>query len=72
MLEGVSFQYKAFICSMDELEPHLNHYGDQGWRLHSCDPIALDGHLKASVVMDKVVQHGEGEDAKPEGLAMKG
>lgn len=76
------FQYVTFVCAQTELQTMLTEHGLNGWRLHTCDPVAMlgpqgSGMLQAFVVMDKFVDDGEetpqvdDEDAQ-EGIAMRG
>lgn len=77
-----TIEYKTFICFHDELEARLNELGNEGWRLHTCDPVVTmgqhgSGTVQAFVVLDRVVPEDQeyasvdNPDAS-EGLAMKG
>jgi hypothetical protein len=76
------FKYINFLCEQTELETRLNEYGAEGWRLHTCEPVATMGEkgsglLYAFVVLDKMVQPEEQKIAAQfpsdiEGLEMKG
>ena len=53
------FQYINFLCEQTQLEPLLNQYGSDGWRLHTCEPVTNTGPfgpgvLQAFVVMDRM------------------
>jgi hypothetical protein len=73
------YKYIHFVCEQDALDARLNQYGAEGWRLHTCEPVATvgisgTGTLHAFVVLDRI-----DEDAPPaaispaaEGIAMKG
>lgn len=77
-----TFKYISFTCEADALEDRLNEYGSQGWRLHTCEPVATvgpqgSGTLHTFVVMDMLIAaDDDGADAeeapRPEGIAMKG
>lgn len=54
----IKFEYKSFFCREDELEKHLNTYGEEGWQLHSSEPVVTVGMVGApdvnfSVIMTK-------------------
>lgn len=75
-------KYLSFVCDADELEARLNELGSQGWRLHTCEPVATigpsgSGTLNAFVVMDMLIAPESDADAPaaddtPEGIPMKG
>jgi hypothetical protein len=67
------FLYLTFCCWYEDLQAALDKHGQEGWRLHTCEPVMKIGHLgvsgalEAFVVMDK---HVFEEAAKaPEELA---
>ncbi len=76
------FQYLHFVCFQDELDTRLNQYGSEGWRLHTCEPVVVQGPsgsglMQAFVVMDKTftpsdhdVTYNQAEEN--EGIPMKG
>jgi hypothetical protein len=82
MLTMPIFQYLTFVCEQTELQPLLTRYGQEGWRLHTCDPVVTvgpqgSGLLNAFVVMDRYVEGPEPEepatnDDAQEGIAMRG
>ena len=79
------FQYTTFVCDHDALQPILTELGLEGWRLHTCDPVAPvgpqgSGILQAFVVLDKVIEEMDFADQDtlvvdvddvPEGIAMR-
>jgi hypothetical protein len=74
----MKFLYEAFVCENDRLQARLTELGQEGWRLHTCEPVQLSGpggELHWGVVMDKAVEQ-EPEPYVPEpaseGIAMKG
>ena len=68
------FEYKHFIVGTGLLERDLNQYGADGWRLHTCEPLAIvnDGVsiLQFVVVMDRIVI--DQSPAESEAMAIKG
>ena len=74
-------EYLHFTCEADHLQDRLTEAGNQGWRLHTCEPVPTygpngSGTLFAFVVMDKlIVAEEEAPDEEPEergGIQMKG
>lgn len=70
------YEYVSFMCGADVLERHLNGYGKDNWRLHTCEPITRqlrDGSLEllSFVVMDRIVISEE-EQAAAEGPGAMG
>ena len=76
------FLYKHFVCDQDELQGALTLRGEEGWRLHTCEPVISvgphgTGLMQVFVVMDQAYQD-EAEEVydtpveETEGLAMKG
>lgn len=56
----IKFEYKSFLCREDDLEKRLNTYGEEGWQLHSSEPVVTVGMAGApdvsfSVIMAKVI-----------------
>lgn len=81
MLTMPIFQYLTFLCPQPDLQAILSINGLEGWRLHTCDPVATygpqgSGILQVLVVMDRIVDEpvdqGVLEDGASEGLAMRG
>lgn len=81
MVTMPSFDYLHFVCDQPDLEALLKEHGREGWRLHTCDPVATygpqgSGLLIAFVVMDKIIDEAEdpqvvdNEDAQ-KGIAMR-
>ncbi len=76
----MKFLYKHFVCEQDELQDVLTLRGEEGWRLHTCEPIVNIGPHGAGlmhvfVVMDQAYQEEEVYEApveEAEGIAMKG
>ncbi len=80
----IRFEYLHFICEQDELQGTLTLRGEEGWRLHTCEPVVTmgpngSGAMSAFVVMDQAIQEEEEQeyDNLPhfdddEGLKMKG
>jgi hypothetical protein len=75
------FEYLHFYCDRDELQERLSAYGQEGWRLHTCDPVVTVGEygtgiIYAFVVMDKAYmpeeEPGGEEEPEPEAMAAKG
>ncbi len=77
------FLYIHFLCEQEELQDLLTLRGAEGWRLHTCEPVILQGQYGSSimnvlVVMDQAFQEEEefdlpgGHDDAAEGIAMKG
>lgn len=63
------FNYLSCVIGIDdELQGFLNHYGEQGWRLHTCEPIRAGFVL---VVMDRLVDTAEREHNTGEPEAIK-
>ena len=78
----VKFEYLTFVCEQEDLQSALTDMGQEGWRLHTCEPIVTmgpngSGAMSAFVVMDQTFQE-EHEVPLPhsfdddEGLKMKG
>lgn len=74
------FEYKAFVCEEEDLETLLNKAGQEGWRLHTCEPFVVIGQegigsLKFAVVLDQVYNESEetGQESSGsiEGIPMK-
>jgi len=81
MLTMSHFQYLTFVCEQTDLQAMLTEHGLDGWRLHTCDPVAAlgplgSGMLNAFVVMDKFIDEEEDQqvtdDDAQEGIAMRG
>lgn len=77
----IKYQYKTFLCEVDDLQDALSQLGLEGWRLHTCEPVIRSGPygpspVKILVVMDQVVSEEELEEivseGASEGIAMKG
>ena len=80
----MKFKYKHFICNQDELQGTLTLRGEEGWRLHTCEPVMTMGQqgtglMEAFVVMDQAYETDNLEeeevyepDEESEGLSMKG
>ncbi len=75
------FLYKHFVCDQDELQGALTLRGEEGWRLHTCEPVILQGQygsgtMSVFVVMDQAYNDEEevyeAPETAPEGIAMKG
>ena len=78
------FEYLTFLCEQTELQAELTKRGQEGWRLHTCDPVVTvgpqgSGLLHAFVVMDRYIEPEPDipeeitvDDGAPEGIAMKG
>ena len=78
----IKYNYISFLCEIDILQDEMSKLGQEGWRLHTCEPIVTMG-LNGSnlpqvlVVMDMAVSEEEPEeetvsDFAPEGIALKG
>lgn len=74
------FKYLHFVCEQPDLQDLLSRYGAEGWRLHTCEPVATigpygSGALNVLIVMDRAIypetEEVETESAS-EGIAMKG
>lgn len=53
------FQYLHLVCQTGNFQENLNHYGQEGWRLHTWEPmVATDESgqavLNLLVVMERV------------------
>ena len=76
----IKFHYKTFVCDQPDLQARLTELGDDGWRLHTCEPVIMvgpgggSGLLQILVTMDQVEEIPEevGVETAPEGIAMKG
>lgn len=76
----LKFYYNTFVCDHPELQARLMELGEDGWRLHTCEPVIRSGPdgssglLQVLVAMDKVEEISEEVEAEtaPEGIAMKG
>lgn len=76
----VRYEYTAFRCfDVEGLNEALNAHGRSGWRLHTCEPVAVVGRegigsIQYAVVMDRLVEDGEGgsSDEDPGAMPMRG
>ena len=77
----LKFNYLTFVCEQDELQSILTEKGQEGWRLHTCEPVVTtgiygSGVMSVFIVMDQAFQEDEQEYEVPEqsfeGLEMKG
>ncbi len=74
----IMFQYNAFQCDSDEVHNALNVLADDGWRLHTCDPVTIRGgegvdSLFFWIVMERLIPEPdpkEGENPFSDGMAM--
>ena len=79
-MSSIKFAYRHFVVASEDLEAVLNEHGEDGWRLHTCEPVASagdDGEAKLfmAVVMDKatqIVEVHEEEDEKPKAIRCRG
>lgn len=79
-MSSIKFAYRHFVVASEELETVLNEHGANGWRLHTCEPVAStgdDGETKLfmAVVMDKatqIVEVHEEEDEEPKAIRCRG
>lgn len=76
----LKFHYNTFLCDQPDLQARLTELGDEGWRLHTCEPVIMVGPTGASGLlqilvtmdmMEDIPEEVESETA-PEGIAMKG
>lgn len=77
------FEYKVLQCSGPDLEAKLNELGNEGWRLHTCDPFYTQGEGESltthfTVVLDRGYMLDESSDNpgsdtidRPEAIACK-
>ncbi len=69
------FQYLHFICPTNDLQERLNNRGEEGWRLHTCEPVSLmrggNSDLFLVVVMDRVVAESSSASEAENAMAMK-
>lgn len=75
-------EYAHFFINQRDLQSELTRYGAEGWRLHTCEPVVIQGYLegqghnevKAFVVMDRLLADDPAEPDTPEvsGIAMRG
>lgn len=81
MIIMIKFQYLTRMCYYPDLQPLLTKFGEDGWRLHTCDSFMLTGPqgsglLQVFVVMDRIIdEEPEIEiesESELEGIAMKG
>ena len=80
----LKFRYTHFVCEQEELQSILTEKGEEGWRLHTCEPVIAMGPLGSGgmsvfVVMDSAFETDNLEEEAPasdddtiEGIAMKG
>lgn len=80
----LKFKYTHFVCEQEELQALLTQKGEEGWRLHTCEPVVTvgqygSGAMSVFVVMDSAFETDNLEEEVPssdddtiEGIAMKG
>ena len=73
------FEYKSDILWFNDLQSFLSNNGEEGWRLHTCEPIVPvgpygSGMEKILVVMDRAIydESKEVSDDSSQGMAMRG
>ena len=74
------FQYLTFVCVQSDLQRQLTEAGLEGWRLHTCEPVAVvgpsgSGLLHILVVLDRMdipEEENAVDESAPEGIAMTG
>lgn len=65
----MKIEYRAFPkIRPDEIQGILDENGTEGWRLHTCNPVALGDTIYLTVVFDRqiVTEEAPPAKAKPE------
>lgn len=77
----IKYQYFHTQCPVFKLNDVLNELGQEGWRLHTCEPFILtdqEGQMQTvfEVVMDRAYQEAAeppgDEIEQPEAMACRG
>ncbi len=66
----LKFKYSSFVCGQEELQAILTRKGEEGWRLHTCEPVVTMGPLGSGamnvfVVMDYAFETDHLEEGTP-------